>query len=141
MTFADSCVILELGRHACELLLKGAISAKSPQAEIFGAHALEPLKAKYDSLYPSVPFDLPYGQQESEPDLSGADRAREAAERLDALGKLPPHMIYRYPVDRQGQTWRMVAGFNVVAFLEAVLGMRAVTAAIRTELAAASSDR
>jgi hypothetical protein len=105
-TFARGAVVMYLTAHAVELFLKAAILKKRSDLRL-GHHDFEQLHATYEGLYPEkrfrftrTPFNVQYlGMTKTE-----AREAKKTAPPMDQL--------YRYPVDKQGNSWNAAIGIE-----------------------------
>lgn len=100
----NAAVVLMLAAHAAELFLKGAIGHRDPQADV-GNHNINNLAAKYVELYPdfSYEWEIPF-----------------MVEYLGGIkGEAPPlpSILYRYPVQKNGQEWNAMLGLDPAEFL------------------------
>jgi len=111
--WANAAVILMITAHAVELFIKGAILARSPTANVWQhGHDLDDLASDYRSHFPEPSFswDIPF-QTDFPTGLS--------SEEMKAIKKEmpPPSILYRYPVQKGGDDWQGLFGFEAESFL------------------------
>ncbi|WP_447599069.1 hypothetical protein [Nitrospira sp. Nam80] len=110
----DAAVVLMLAAHSVELFLKGALLKRFPNDEDVGSygHRLEDLSTAYRMRFTESTFewDIPFGGGE----YPGSSEAEIAALRK----KYPePSILYRYPVEKGGNEWIGLYGFEPTLFL------------------------
>lgn len=101
----NSAVVLMLAAHATELFLKGAICHRDPQADV-GSHNINNLATTYAKLYPesACAWEIPFMVE-----FPGGIKGEEA----------PPlsSILYRFPIQKNGQEWNAVLGLDPAEFL------------------------
>jgi hypothetical protein len=109
--FSRGRVILFLSLHSVELFLKGAILKRSPSAAR-NTHVLRDLQSAYNELYPEDQFrwELPFRTE-----YLGFTTQQEVKTLLKE--EQPLDQLYRYPINREGNPWRGIIGFEVKDFL------------------------
>ena len=129
--WANAAVALMLAAHAVELFLKGAILARDPSADVWSrGHKLHELAADYRSHFPEPAFswNIPF-QAEVPVGL--------AEEEIEALRKeMPvPSILYRYPVQKGGDEWKGLFGFEANSFLFLLAELKSDFIRIKAQLA------
>ena len=109
-TFSRGRVVFFLSLHSVELFLKGAILKRSPSVAVH-THVLRDLQRTYDDLYPEDQFrwDLPFRIEYL------GFTAQEVKTMLKSERSLD--QMYRYPIERKGNPWRGIVGFEAKDFL------------------------
>jgi DNA-binding MarR family transcriptional regulator len=109
-TFSRGRVILFLSLHSVELFLKGAILKRSPSVAL-NTHALRDLQSNYNKLYTEDRFrwELPFKTEYL------GFTAQEVKTMLKS--ERPLDQMYRYPINRKGNPWPGVVGFEAKEFL------------------------
>jgi hypothetical protein len=109
-TWPNAAVVLMLAAHAAELFLKGAVLKRDPSAHL-DDHCLDTLTGEYNKRFSeaefvwNVPFRVEY--------------LGIAEEEIAALRKSTPvpSILYRYPVQRGGEEWNGLFGFEPHSFV------------------------
>ena len=117
-TFANSCVILWLTRHATELFYKGAVMAATgilPQPpKPMGGHNLVFYENSFRQHYPAHRFV--FTPPASEALVGGGWSDEEVRQFLRDANKV--HERYRYPTDSNGKDFDGVHGLDPAPLLE-----------------------
>ncbi len=120
-TWADGVVILMMSAHATELMLKGMLLKRMPEQSVWSLrHDLERLDAEYRAHFPESDFywDVPFRTE-----YPSGMTAEEIAQ-LAPLRDAPPSILFRYPVDKTGEDWRGLYGFEPNLFIPVLRGMK-----------------
>ncbi|QBQ53076.1 hypothetical protein [Nitrosococcus wardiae] len=128
--WSNAAVVLMLAAHAVELFLKGAILARETLNISWNrGHNLHELAADYRSHFPEPSFnwDIPF-QGEFPVGFSEAE--------IDAFRKeIPaPSILYRYPVQKGGDEWQGLYGFEANSFLLLLIELKHDFIRIKTQL-------
>lgn len=99
-------VTMLLAFHASELLLKGCIRAASKSTK--NLHSLGELLIEFESFYPAVKFEPPFGPEPVRADYELMEWALESDRTL--------HQQFRYPTDTSGKQWSGIRSFDPGTF-------------------------
>ena len=126
-TWPNAAVVLMLAAHAVELFLKGALYKRKPDFKAWDhGHNLDSLGAAYRSQFQDSRYDweIPFTSQLSPeewiaemmkvaPQFTEEElRAHRGSSRIP-----PPSILHRYPVDRTGNDWKGLHGFEPGSFM------------------------
>ena len=120
-TWADGSVVLMMSAHATELMLKGMLLKRMPEQGIWNlGHDLEKLCAAYRAQFPESEFEWEIPFRTDYPSEMTAEEIAQLAPVRDA----PPSILFRYPVDKTGQNWRGLYGFEPNSFIPVLRRMK-----------------
>lgn len=120
-TWADGAVVLMMSAHATELFLKGMLLTKLSEEEVWKrGHDLEGLATDYRSAFTTPEFEWAVPFRTEYPEGMTREEIAELRPRRDA----PPSILYRYPVDRAGEDWRGLYGFEPNSFIPVLRTMK-----------------
>jgi len=131
-TWADGAVVLMMSAHATELFLKGMLLKRMKEQEVWAyGHNLERLASAFHFRFsePEFAWEIPF-RTEYLSNMTAEEIAALAPQR-DA----PPSILYRYPVDKTGEDWRGVYGFEPNMFVPVLRGMKNDFARLRSAAA------
>jgi hypothetical protein len=113
--YADGCVVIYTAYHAVELFLKGMILLKNRDAWLH--HDIENLAKDYHKLYPGKEYawEIPFG-------IEVLGNTEESKNQIDKLKReLPQDQLYRYPINKKGQSWLGAFAFEPISFMHSVI--------------------
>lgn len=115
-TYHRGQVTLWLAFHATELFLKGCIWKVAP-GKVKNSHSLGKLILTFESEFPSIPFEAPFGVEPMPADWELMQWALETDRTL--------HEQLRYPVNTKGAQWPGIRSFSPDLFLAELSKLRA----------------
>lgn len=144
-TWPHASVVLMLAAHSVELFLKGALLKRNPAFKVWDhGHNLDSLGAAYRSQFPEPIFewDIPFASSVSLEEwvatmmrLNPTFSETELREEKSKYKPTPPSILYRYPVDRSGNDWQGLYGFEPVGFINLLSQLGADFDRIKSHLA------
>ena len=120
-SWADGAVVLMMSAHASELFLKGMLLKRAPEQKVWGrGHDVEGLSADFRAYFPEPDFHWEVLFRTEYPPGMTADEIAALAPLRDA----PPSILFRYPVDKAGEDWRGLYGFEPNSFIPVLRRMK-----------------
>lgn len=129
--WSDAAVALLLAAHAVELFLKAALLKRFPDVNIADyRHRLDDLSEAYRDRFkePNFDWDIPF---------TGGEYPDEVTQEEIILSRksMPvPSIRYRYPVNRDGDEWRGLEGFEAMSFTQLLVRLKEDFHRIRSQL-------
>jgi len=120
-TWADGAVVLMMSAHATELFLKGMLLTRVAEEQVWKrGHDLEGLATDYRSTFSAPEFEWEVPFRTEYPEGMTPEEIAELQPRRDA----PPSILYRYPVNKAGEDWKGLYGFEPNSFLPVLRNMK-----------------
>lgn len=116
-TWAGGSVVLMLSAHATELFLKGALLNRALPEEVWAhGHDITALTEHYRKAFREVEFNWEVPFQVVIPNGFSAEELAV----LEKLRDAAPSILYRYPVQRNGEDWGGLYSFEPNSFLRVI---------------------
>lgn len=142
-TWPNGAVVLMLAAHAVELFLKGVLIKRNHDVDVWShGHNIDSLSEEYRNKFPDQSFawDIPFASTCTESEWIAFMRDVNPSLSVDEVKQLRsntphPSICYRYPVDRGGEEWRGLYGFEPHSFRMLLSQVESDFARIKSQLA------